>query len=118
MIDQAIHDLAGVVGIMPACEALGRSRAGFYRRHRPAPARPRTERPPRPQPRALSPAERREVLSLLHDPAHADEAPRTVYARLLDEGRYLCSASTMYRILRAAGEVKERRRQATHILRG
>jgi putative transposase len=69
---------------------------------------------PSPQPRALSEIERKEVLRVLHDPAHVDEAPATVYAKLLDEGVYLASTSTMYRILRAEGEVTERRRQATH----
>jgi putative transposase len=58
--------------------------------------------------------ERKEVLGILHDPAHVDEAPATVYAKLLDRGVYLCSVPTMYRILRAEGEVHERRRQATH----
>jgi putative transposase len=51
---------------------------------------------------------------VLHDPKHVDEAPATVYAELLDEGVYLASTPTMYRVLRAEGEVGERRRQATH----
>ena len=67
-----------------------------------------------PPPRALSGVERKEVLRVLHDPEHVDEAPATVYAKLLDEGVYLASVSTMYRILRTEGEVRERRRQATH----
>jgi putative transposase len=67
-----------------------------------------------PQPRALSEVEGKEVLGILHDPEHLDEAPATVYAKLLDAGVYLVSTSTMYRILRAEGEVAERRRQATH----
>jgi putative transposase len=67
-----------------------------------------------PQPRALSEVERKEVLRVLHDPEHVDGAPATVYAKLLDQGVYLASTSTMYRILRAEGEVRERRRQATH----
>jgi putative transposase len=58
--------------------------------------------------------ERKEVLRILHDPEHVDEAPATVYAKLLDAGVYLCSVPTMYRILRAEGEVAERRRQASH----
>ena len=67
------------------------------------------------QPRALSPAERAEVLDVLHSPRFVDLAPGEVHAILLDEGRYLCSTSTMYRILREThGEVRERRRQATH----
>jgi putative transposase len=67
-----------------------------------------------PQPRALSEVERKQVLGVLHEPEHVDEAPATVYAKLLDQGIYLASTSTMYRILRAEGEVAERRRQASH----
>jgi putative transposase len=48
-----------------------------------------------PQPRALSEAERSAVLEVLHHPDHVDEAPATVYAKLLDEGKYLASTSTM-----------------------
>jgi putative transposase len=54
------------------------------------------------------------VLEVLHHPDHVDEAPATVCAKLLDEGRYLASTSTMYRVLRANAEVRERRRQAAH----
>ena len=45
---------------------------------------------------------------MLHDERFVDLAPGEVHAILLDEGRYLCSTSTMYRILRAHGEVRER----------
>ncbi len=75
---------------------------------------PRLPRAPAPQPRALSPAERAEVLGVLHHDRFVDQAPATVYATLLDEGRYICSVPTMYRVLRAEDEVRERRRQATH----
>jgi putative transposase len=54
------------------------------------------------------------VLGLLHHARFVDQAPATVYATLLDEGRYLCSVPTMYRLLRAEGEVHERRPQAAH----
>jgi putative transposase len=114
MTDAAVLELEPLIGIGPACRALGRSRAGFYRHQRPGPRPAPATSIPRPQPRALSPAERAEVLSLLHHPDHVDEAPASVYARLLDEGRYLASVSTMYRVLRAEGEVRERRRQARH----
>ena len=67
-----------------------------------------------PQPRALSAVERGEVLGVLHHDRFVDQAPASVYATLLDDGRYLCSVPTMYRLLRAEGEVRERRRQATH----
>lgn len=65
-------------------------------------------------PRQLSPAEREAVLALLHSDRFADLAVPQVFAQLLDEGRYLCSESTMYRLLRANAEVKERRRLAQH----
>ena len=114
MTDQAIGDLVPIVGTKAACAAVGRPRASHYRQHRKSPPRPKPERVPQRQPRALSEVERKEVLGVLHDPEHVDEAPATVYAKLLDQGVYLASTSTMYRILRAEGEVTERRRQASH----
>jgi putative transposase len=114
MVDQTIGELAPVIGKRAACAALGRSRATYYRRHRQRPAPPRPRRKRSSPPRALSAVERAEVLSVLHDERFVDQAPASVYANLLDEGRYLCSIPTMYRVLRAAGEVRERRRQATH----
>ena len=54
------------------------------------------------------------MLDVLHQPRYADLSVAQVWARELDEGRYHCSQSTMYRILREAGEVRERRSQATH----
>jgi putative transposase len=114
MTDAAITELAPLIGVRAACRATGRPQAGHYRRHRqsPPPAKPTTER--RPQPRALTPTERDTVRALLNSPGFVDKAPATVYHELLDEGSYLCSPATMYRILRAHGEVKERRRQAVH----
>jgi putative transposase len=93
---------------------MGRPRANHYRRHRQSPPRPRPPRQRRPQPRALSPAERDTVRTVLNSDDFVDKAPATVYHELLDEGTYLASVSTMYRILRAHDEVHERRRQATH----
>jgi len=73
------------------------------------------QKPERPEPqRALSEAERQQVLDVLHEERFVDKAPAAVYAALLDEGRYLCSISTMYRILRANKEVRERRDQLRH----
>ena len=114
MADQAIGELASVLGTRAACSALGWSRATYYRRHRKSPVPPRPSRERAPQPRALSTAERAEVLGVLHHERFVDQAPASIYANLLDEGRYLCSVPTMYRLLRAEGEVRERRRQATH----
>ncbi len=114
MIDEAICELAPVVGVKAACAALGEPRARHYRRHRTSPTPPRPERVPALQPRALSEVERKEIRRILNSDEHADEAPATVYAKLLDEGTYLGSVSTMYRVLRSFGEVGDRRRHATH----
>jgi putative transposase len=114
MVDQTIADLAPIVGKRAACAALGRARATYYRHHRQSPPPPRPARVRRPQPRALSQPERAEVLDILHQARFVDQAPATIYATLLDEGRYVCSVPTMYRVLRAADEVHERRRQASH----
>jgi len=114
MLDTAIGDLTPIVGVRQACAAAGVAQADWYRRHRQTPASPRPVRPRRAQPRALTSAERDEVRAVLNSPEHVDEAPATVWAKLLDEGRYLASERTMYRILADHDEVKERRRQATH----
>ena len=114
MIDDAIKELTPTVGVRAACAAVGESRARHYRRHRKSPAPPRPERVVTPQPRALTEAEREEVREVLNSPDHVDEAPATVYAKLLDEGVYLASVPTMYRILREHDEVGDRRRHATH----
>jgi putative transposase len=62
----------------------------------------------------LSRAEQATVLAMLHEPRFGDLAPAEVYATLLDEGQYLCSERTMYRILAAHHEVRERRNQLRH----
>jgi len=114
-VDAAITELEPLIGVRAACRATGRSQSNHYRWNRksPSPARP-ARRPARPQPRALDPDERLAVLEVLHEARFVDEAPATVYAKLLDEGVYLCSEATMYRVLREHGEVRERRAQATH----
>jgi putative transposase len=98
------------LGIAPTCAALGLPRATYYRRRRPPRAAPRR----RPPPRALSPGERDAVLAVLHEPRFVDLAPAEVYATLLDAGQYLCSERTMYRVLAAHQEVRERRQQLRH----
>ena len=114
MIDQAIAELQAVVGVRGACAAVGEAQARWYRRHRQSPPPSRPERASATQPRALSEVERTELRRVLNSPEHVDEAPATVYAKLLDQGVYLGSVPTMYRVLRAHDEVHERRRQATH----
>lgn len=99
------------MGVKDACDALSISRATFYRRHKPggeSPARKKQSH------RALSKAERERVLEVLNSDRFADKAPAEVYATLLDDGVYLCSVSTMYRILRDNKLVRERRNQLRH----
>src|SRR5437870_4936650 len=98
------------LGVAPTCMALALSRATYYRRRRPRNAPP----PGRPSPRALSAAELAAVLALLHEPRFVDLAPAEVYTTLLDAGQYLCSERTMYRVLAAHQEVRERRDQLRH----
>jgi putative transposase len=112
VIDEHLHDLEAATSTKRACALLGASRATVYRRRNP---KPRPAAPPRPEPaNKLSEAERQHVLSVLRSPEYCDLAPAQVWARLLDDGIYLCSISTMYRLLAIAGENRERRRQRTH----
>ena len=108
---QTVTALGSRLGLAPTCAALGVPRASYYRSQQPRPAgvrsRPRSVR-------ALSPAERQAILAALHEPRFADLAPAEVYATLLDEGHYLCSERTFYRILAANAEVRERRDQLRH----
>ena len=106
----AITDLSSKVGIKAACGALGVARSTFYRQTSTA-SNNGEKRVNISPPLALNEAERKEVLDVLNSDRFCDAAPHQVYATLLDEGRYLCSISTMYRILEEHGEVKERRRQ-------
>ena len=99
------------VGTAASCRAFGVARSSLYRRRQPPPT---VVRIPRASHRALSDVERQEVLDLLHSQRFVDQAPAQVAAALLDEERYLCSARTMYRILDANEEVRERRNQRRH----
>jgi putative transposase len=107
---QTVADLKDRLGVAPTCAALGVARASFYRQQQPQPV----SAPRRPSPRALSAAERAGALAVLHEPRFVDLAPAQVYTRLLDEDRYLCSERTLYRILAANQEVRERRDQLRH----
>ena len=103
--------LAPQVGVVLACTLLAVARASYYRTR--VPRRASTTRRPSP-PRALSSGERAQVLDALHEPRFVDLAPAEVFATLLDEGRYLCSERTMYRVLAANHEVRDRRDQLRH----
>lgn len=92
----------------------GTSRATVHRHRNPRPAPTAPTRTRQPHPATLSQTERARVLTHLHSDRFADKAPEQVWATLLDEGLYLCSVSTMYRLLREHDQVRERRAQARH----
>ena len=110
-----VEEQGARLGIVPMCAALGLARATFYRqRRRPAAGAivPRVRRAPR---QALAPTEREAVLALLHDEQFVDLPPAQVWAQVLDAGRVPpCSIRTMYRVLAANQEVRERRNQLRH----
>lgn len=112
MIGAALTELVPLTGTARACALLGKPRASHYREQRP-PA-PRSRVPRRPPGNALSDAERAAVLAVCNSPRFVDKSVAQTWATLLDEGVYLASRSTMHRVLRAAGQSRERRRQATH----
>lgn len=107
----ALEHLIPVVGIAPACNALGVSRATFYRRRSPLP-RLTSERPT--PARALTREQVTEVLDTLNDDRFVDKPPRQVWAELLDDGIHLCSVRTMYRRLKEANQICDRRNQRSH----
>lgn len=110
---KAVKEYVPEFGIAPVCRALGMNRSTVYR------FIDKDNNPPvitgRPTPkRALSFAERQNVLDVMHEDRFVDMAPHEIYATLLDEGTYLCSIRTMYRILKDNNEVRERRNQLRH----
>ncbi|WP_242050362.1 IS3 family transposase [Oculatella sp. FACHB-28] len=106
----AVQQLAPKMGVAPVCIGLGVSRASYYRKQQ-----PRQQSKPKPKPaRALSNEERQQILEVLHHDRFLDQSPQEVYATLLDEGTFLCSIRTMYRILADHSEVRERRNQLRH----
>jgi putative transposase len=106
-----VEALAVQVGVTAACQALGLPRSSRYAARKPGPAQVRQPATPA---RALSAQEQAGVRQTLNSQRFADQAPREVFATLLDEGTYLCSVPTMYRILRQNQEIRERRHQLRH----
>jgi putative transposase len=109
---QEVEALGQRIGMQAACQALGMPRSRVYRHRQrsthPSPAKVAVS------PRALSEEEQAQVLQTLNSSRFADQAPREMYASLLDEGQYLCSVRTMYRLLREQNQVRERRDQLRH----
>ena len=117
ILDEAFTALIALsITVVLACRLTGRSRATHYRQASP----PARKADPVPQagrakpPSTLSDMERAQVLAVINSTAYADLSICQIWARELDEDRYHCSMSSMYRIARAAGQTRERRRLATH----
>lgn len=107
----AVTELLPALPVRQALAAMGGSHATWYRRQQPR--RPRRERRGVP-PLALLAPERETILQTLNSERYADCTPYTAWARLLDEGVYLASVRTFYRVLAASGMVNERRAQLIH----
>lgn len=107
----ATVELSKQTDVQSACDALGVPRANYYRWQNKENHVPSKHKVVVPSPLALSDLERQTVLNTLHSKRFIDSSPGEVFSTLLDEGQYLCSERTMYRILSAEGEVKERRKQ-------
>lgn len=107
----AVADLVLALPVRRALGAFGASHATWYRRGKPR-AAPCTRRGA--PPLALAASERQAIVEVLNSPRFADATPYTAWARLLDEGVYLASVRTFYRILAAAGQLCERRAQLVH----
>lgn len=114
---EAVGLVAPELGVAESCRVLGVGRASFYRHHR-LPSRVAVMAPPSRtdsvRPNALTPTERQAILDVLHEPRFWDTSPTEVFFTLLDEGTYLGSPRSYYRILEAATEVRERRAQLQH----
>jgi putative transposase len=108
---ELVQKVGPELGVVAACAALGLARATYYRELEPVMLGPA---PKKVSPRAMTADERKAVLAALHEERFVDLSPSEVYATLLDEGVYLCSERSMYRVLAENQEVRERRAQLQH----
>ena len=111
---ETVEQLAETVGIVEACQALAVPRSSLYRSRHPHEEEMGHPKETRHSPRALSQAEKDHIGQVLDSQRFEDQSPQEVYATLIDEGQYLCSIRSMYRILKADEQVRERRNQLRH----
>ena len=101
------------MSLVQACRLVGCPRASYYRHLNPCPKRTPIPQVERVQPHALSATEREAILAVLNSAENADLSVCQAFYRHWDAGQYLASKSSWYRVARAAGQVGDRRRQAT-----
>lgn len=112
---QAVTELRDVIGITKAATLFGIARSSYY--SMPVPPEQQRQRGGGAQPNALSTNERQEIRDVLHSDAYVDKTPHDVHSSLLDEGRYLASIRTFYRILESDGESTRRQHSRTPVPR-
>ena len=105
-----VKQLTETMSVGKACNILGVPRANYYR-HQQDKADKKLQTKSVVSSLELKAREKQVILDVLHEERFVDKAPLEIFTILLDEGFYYCSVSTMYRILRANGECKDRRRQ-------
>ena len=111
---ETVEKLGEEIGLRRACDAIGVPRASIYRQRRATPVDSGAKTNPRRSPRSMTPGERNMVKEELFAERHINASPREIYAKLLDEGKYLCSVRTMYRVLHENQACRERRDQLRH----
>lgn len=111
----AIQELSREMSVSDACNAMDFPRSTYYRltTFTSSPSKKSSAEGGSTQgsSRGLGSVEREQIRQVLNSERFVDCTPYVIYATLLDEGTYLCSISTMYRILRENDEVRERRNQ-------
>ena len=103
-------DRPEVLTLSEACVSLDLPRSTYYRAKGDPEEHPQRRR----SSRRLTVEERERILMTLSSDRFGDEPVRQVWATLLDEGTYLCSVRTMYRLLAEHQAVRERRNQLQH----
>ena len=108
-----VTQCTGSVPVAMVCRVLGLNRSTVYWRKRQPNEKSQAglSRKDCYQPRALSENERQQVMNAYCDDRFVDQSPPEIHMALLEEGRYWCSLSTVYRLLRAQGQSGERRKQ-------
>jgi putative transposase len=105
----AVDELRDVIGVSRAVDLFGIARSTYYAE----PVAPEHLKPRNGgvQPNALTNTERQAVLDVLHADVNVDQSPYSVYASLLDDGKYLASIRSFYRVLEQNGETTQRMNQ-------